>query len=81
MAMLTIRNIDESLKIKLKMMAAQQGVSMEEQARRILRNAVQPDSHKKGLGSRIHHRFTKVDGMEFEQPERSPARPAPDFSD
>lgn len=81
MAMLTIRNIDESLKTKLKIMAAQQGVSMEEQTRRILRDAVLIQSkNKKGLGTRIHERFAEVGGVDLELPKRSPARQAPDFS-
>ncbi len=81
MAMLTIRNIDESLKTKLKIMAAQQGVSMEEQTRRILRDAVLIKSkNKKGLGTRIHERFIEVGGVDLELPVRSPARQAPDFS-
>lgn len=82
MAMLTIRNIDESLKVKLKIMAAQQGLSMEEQTRRILRDAVliKPKG-KKGLGSRIHQRFTELDGVDLELPARTASRQAPDFSD
>jgi plasmid stability protein len=82
MAMLTIRNIDESLKAKLKIMAAQQGLSMEEQSRRILRDAVliKPKS-KKGLGSRIHQRFAEIDGVDLELPVRRPSRKALDFSD
>jgi len=82
MAMLTIRNIDESLKSKLKIMAAQQGVSMEEQTRRILREAVlvKPKNNK-GLGSRIHKRFAKIEGVDLELPARQATRQAPDFSD
>jgi plasmid stability protein len=82
MAMLTIRNIDESLKAKLKVMAARAGVSMEEQTRRIIRDAVLVKSnHKKGLGSRIHQRFLDLDGIDLDIPARSPSRQAPDFSD
>ena len=81
MAMLTIRNIDESLKAKLKIMAAQQGVSMEEQTRRILREAVLVKPKKnKGLGTRIHQRFANVDGIDLALPTRSSSRKAPDFS-
>ena len=81
MAMLTIRNIDESLKAKLKIMAAHHGISMEEQTRQILRAAVLVKStNKKGLGSRINQRFAKVGGLELELPQRSPSRQAPDFS-
>lgn len=81
MAMLTIRNIDESLKAKLKIVAAKHGVSMEEQARRILREAIQPKSKKKGLGTRIHQRFAKAGGVDLELPPRKSTRKAPDFSE
>ncbi|MGC8731582.1 MAG: FitA-like ribbon-helix-helix domain-containing protein, partial [Halothiobacillaceae bacterium] len=40
MAALTIRNVDESIKQLLRIRAAQHGVSMEEEARRILREAL-----------------------------------------
>lgn len=82
MAMLTIRNIDETLKAKLKVMAAQHGLSMEEQTRQIIREAVLGKRKKeKGLGSRIHQRFAKVGGIDLELPTRSPVRQAIDFSD
>ncbi len=68
--MLTIRNIDESIKSKLRIMAAEQGLSMEEQVRRIIRKAVFPEG-KKGLGSRIQQRFSKLGGVELELPKRS----------
>ena len=40
MAVLTIRNVDEAIKTSLRVRAAQQGVSMEEEARRILRDVL-----------------------------------------
>ena len=78
MAILTIRNIDEALKAKLKVVAAQHGVSMEEEVRRILQDAILPTSQKKGLGSRIHKRFAKVGGNDLDLLKRKPARKAPD---
>ncbi len=81
MPMLTIRNIDESLKARLKVVAAQHGVSMEEEVRRIIRDAIQPNSQEKGLGSRIHQRFAKVGGVDIELPSRKTARQAPEFLD
>lgn len=80
MAMLTIRNIDESLKLKLKVLAASEGISMEEQTRRIIRDAVLVKSKKrKGLGSRIHKRFAELGEVDLELPERSAVRSAPNF--
>lgn len=79
-SMLTIRNIEESLKSELRITAARHGVSMEEQARVILRTALAPKKRKKGLGSRIHQHFSDVGGIELELPKRTSPRPAPDFS-
>ena len=81
MPMLTIRNIDESLKTKLRVTAAKQGVSMEEQARIILRNALIPSKRKKGLGRRIHQRFAAIEGVDLALPKRALPRQAPDFNE
>ncbi|RTZ66942.1 MAG: plasmid stabilization protein [Aquificaceae bacterium] len=81
MSMLTIRNIEESLKYELRIKAAKQGVSMEEQARIILREALVPKKRKKGLGSKIHQYFVGIDNVELEIPKRTLPRPAPDFSE
>ena len=40
MANITIRNLDDDVKMRLRMQAAENGHSMEEEARRILREAV-----------------------------------------
>lgn len=42
MAALTIRKLDESIKRRLRVRAAEHGVSMEEEVRVILRDALQP---------------------------------------
>ena len=77
MAMLTVRNLDEAIKSQLRIKAAQHDCSMEEEARRILREALLPDDHKKGLGTRLHHRILELSGGgELELPARSlPRRP------
>lgn len=72
MAMLTIRNIDDSLKSQLRIRAAQHGWSMEEEARRILQQILAPKQAKKGLGTRIHQRVLELTGGEsLVLPERS----------
>jgi len=74
MATLTIRNLDEHTKAQLRIQAARHGRSMEEEARTILRSAIeaqQPVSGGKGLGSRIHQHFAELAGAELELPERS----------
>ena len=80
MATLTIRNLDERTKTQLRIQAARHGRSMEEEARTILRSAIearQPVAGGKGLGSRTHEHFAQLGGVELELPERSsPAIPA-----
>lgn len=81
MAMLTVRNLDEALKIQLRISAAKHGRSMEEEVRRILRQSLLPETEQKGLGSRLHKRVMDLTGgVELELPSRSPPSPAPDFS-
>ena len=74
MASLTIRNLDERTKSQLRIQAARHGRSMEEEARTILRSAIeasQSPAGGTGLGSRIHAHFAQLGGVELELPERS----------
>jgi plasmid stability protein len=79
MAMLTIRNLDDVLKARLRIRAAEHGLSMEEEARGILRDAlVSAPSDRKGLGSRIHQRvLERSGGGDLELPPRSVPRRSP----
>ena len=73
MASLTIRNLDDATKAQLRLQAARHGHSMEEEARRILRQAVLPQpagSDSPGLGSRIHAHFADLGGVELDLPAR-----------
>jgi plasmid stability protein len=79
MAILTIRNLDETIKRNLRLEAARHGCSMEEEARRILRRALTRRDRTKGLGSRIHQRFAVAGGLDLSLPARSAPRPAPDL--
>ncbi|MGQ0484983.1 MAG: FitA-like ribbon-helix-helix domain-containing protein [Hyphomicrobiales bacterium] len=81
MATLTIRNLDEETKRRLRMRARRSGHSMEEEVRTILKQAVQPGSGKKGLGTAIHEMFKAVGGGELKPFPRDRQRPPPDFSD
>jgi plasmid stability protein len=80
MSTLTIRNLDEIVKKNLRLSAAKHGCSMEEEARRILRRALVQKEGDKGLGTRIHERFSTFGGVDLELPDRSTPRPAPDFT-
>jgi plasmid stability protein len=71
MASITIRNIDESLKATLRMTAAVNQRSMEEEARQILKRFLLHKKCAEGIGSRIAKRFSKVGGNELPQVPRS----------
>lgn len=57
MATLTIRNVDDAIKQMLRIRAARHGVSMEEEVRRILRDALVRGSHPHALGQRLKQRL------------------------
>lgn len=84
MATLTIRNLDERTKAQLRIRAARHGRSMEEEARTILRDAIearQPAATGPGLGSRIHAHFAQLGGVELDLPERSSLPTPAQFDD
>ena len=69
MAQIVVRNIEDSVKARLKRRAARHGRSMEEEVRTILRDAVKRDEHAtEGLGTRIANRFAGL-GFTEEIPE------------
>jgi antitoxin FitA len=70
MSTLTIRNLEPEIKTKLRMSAASNGRSMEEEMRTILRNVLAPQPIAVGLGSRIHARFAAFGGVELDIPPR-----------
>ena len=66
MATLTIRQLDEKTKTRLRVRAAHHGRSMEEEAREILRSALTASSPAKGnLAEAIQKRFLAFGGLEF----------------
>ena len=79
MATLTIRNLDDDLKTSLRMKAAQNGHSMEEEARLILRQVLTEKPGPSGLGRRITQRFASVGGVDLEPPVRAEEPRAPDL--
>jgi len=70
MAQLVVRNIEATVKSRLKRRAARRGRSMEEEVRDILRDAVKKEEEAStgGLGTAIASRFRKL-GLEFDIPE------------
>lgn len=79
MANLTIRNLDDEVKDRLRIEAARHGRSMEEEVRHILRQAVAPPAREQGLGSRIVDRFRALGGCELPLPERQELPRSPEF--
>jgi len=80
MASITIRNLEDEVKHRLRLRAADNGRSMEEEARLILREAVAPEPEPKNLAQFIHDCFAPYGGVDLELPPREPAREPPDFS-
>ncbi len=83
MATLTIRQLDDKLKQRLRVRAAQNGRSMEEEAREILRGALAGISSKgpeKNLAESIRELFAPFGGVELEIPKRESITEPPDFS-
>lgn len=71
MSTLTIRNLEPSIKDKLRLAAATHGRSMEEEVRTILRRVLAQPTPTEGLGQRMHARFAALGGVELELPSRS----------
>jgi antitoxin FitA len=79
---ITIRNLEESVKRRLRMRAAQHGRSMEEEARHILRAALaQKTERPTNLFEAIRRRITPIGGVKLDIPEREPMREPPRFEE
>ncbi|MCB0973732.1 MAG: Arc family DNA-binding protein [Actinobacteria bacterium] len=79
MATLTIRNVDDGLRDKLRVRAAEHGRSMEAEVRAILNAALAARSDPRGLGTRIHDRFSSLDLEGLDLPERTEQPRIPDL--
>ena len=80
MASITIRNLDNDVKTRLRIRAARHGRSTEEEARLILAQAVDREPvPAKGLGTALHELFKPFGGAELELPPREPMREPPRF--
>lgn len=80
MASITIRNMEEPLKARLRVRAAHHGRSMEDEARHILRAVLteerQPSAN---LADAIQRRFGPLGGIELPDLNREPLREPPRF--
>ncbi len=79
MATLTIRNLEESIKQSLRVRAANNNRSMEEEVRVILRQVLRGQDNGTGLGTMIMKRFGRTKGIDLSQPERREAPRKPEF--
>ena len=80
MATLTVRNLDDSVKERLRVRAAQHGVSMEAEVRNILQASVATEAPREGnLADRIHALFAPLGGVDLELLPRGPMRDLPTF--
>ena len=80
MAVLTIRNIEDEVKERLRVRAAMHGHSMEEEARVILRRAV-GGVDGASLWALSRRLFASADGVELALPPRGDDRASPDFGE
>jgi plasmid stability protein len=76
-AQLVVRNLEETVKARLRRRASRHGHSMEEEVRDILRNAVKPEGPATiALGSRIRSRFAHL-GLQEDIAELRGHKPRP----
>lgn len=79
MANITIRNLDDDIRTRLRVRAANNGRSMEEEVRRILRKAVGRRQDDRNLASVISSHFGPMHGVDLDLPPRGPGREPPSF--
>ena len=79
-AAITIRKLEDTVKSQLRVQAAEHGRSMEEEAREILKNALNKSAAAPvDLATSVRRRFAVVGGVELAIPARQAIRQAPDF--
>ena len=82
MVSITIRNLDDTLKAHLRIQAAVHGRSMEDEARDILRSALNREPTRKGsLAASIRARFAPLGGVDLPVVAREPMRAPPSFDE
>ncbi len=80
MPSITIRNLDTALKARLRVRAAEHGHSMEDEARDILRTALnRKRSQPTNLAAAIRARVALLGGVDLPQPIREPMRQPPEL--
>lgn len=82
MASITIRNLDDEIKDRLRIRAAHRRRSMEDEARNILREALVTEvTSSTDLVAAISKRFRGLGHVELDFPAREPVREPPSLSE
>lgn len=77
MASITIRNLDDDIKRRLRVRAAERGHSMEEEARDILRRVMSEGAPPRDLAAAIRARVAAGTRVDLDLPAREPMREPP----
>ncbi len=82
MANITIRNLEDDVNTRLRVRAAENNRSMEEEVRNILRDAVndEQNSAPRDLVKFTRECFSRFGDVKLELPKRGPMREPPDFT-
>ena len=80
MTSITVRNLEEGLERRLRVRAAENGRSMEQEVKDILKTALdQEPTESANLASAIRARFAPLGGIKLNLPPRDPMREPPDL--
>jgi plasmid stability protein len=80
MATLTVRDLEPEVQQRLRIRAARNQRSMEEEVRMILRAAVVSEAPRSSrLGDGVRRRFQRLGGVDLELPKREAPRRPPSF--
>jgi plasmid stability protein len=77
MASITIRNLEDDIKQRLRVRAAEHGRSMEEEARDILRRVIGEAPSPRNLAAAIRARVAPAGRVDLDLPDRQPMRKPP----
>ena len=80
MADLSIRNLDDDVKQRLRVRAAENGRSMEAEVREILTEALREPEPPSDPFEYLRERFAAIGGVELDLPPRNSRPRIPDFS-
>ena len=81
MASITVRNLDDDVKTKLRLQAARHGRSMEAEVREIIRRGIEDTQTNETVADLFARNFGPDNGFDLDPylPERTPMREPPSF--